>query len=90
MRDLHAALRNGRQQPLGLEARHDLADGAKRQPREGDQLALRHELPGPEVTRQEMPREAGIRLSLRVPGSLLSSIQRILAGQAGSVANSRS
>ena len=44
MGDLHAALRDRRQQPFGLETRDDFANGAERQAGEGHQFALRYEL----------------------------------------------
>ena len=49
MGDLHAALRHGADQPLGLEPRDQFADRAERQPGQLDELALRDELPGPDV-----------------------------------------
>ena len=92
MGDLHAALRDGRQKPLGLEARHDLTDGAKRQPGKGNQFALRHELSRPEIAGQQMPREAGI--SSFPEGCRFAAVVHFsalpFAGQAGSVANSLS
>ena len=62
MRNLDAALRDGLDQPLGLEARHEFADGSKRHTGHCNQLALRHELPRIDITGQKMLREARIGL----------------------------
>ena len=55
MRDLHAALRHRDDQTFGFEPRDQLADRAERLPGERDQLALRNELAGTDVAREQAP-----------------------------------
>ena len=60
--DLQSALRNGAQQAFGLEPWNDFANRAKRQPRQRRQLALRYELPRPDISQQQLLLESFVRL----------------------------
>jgi hypothetical protein len=66
--DLQAALRHGAQQALGLQARDQLAHGPQRHAEQLHELALRHELTGPDVGLHDLLAKALVRLGAQGGG----------------------